>query len=1199
VNCPSCGTPRPDGARFCPSCGQAFLSRADERRVVSVLFADLVGFTTIGETMDPEQLKNIVDRCFARLAEDVTSFGGRVDKVMGDAIMALFGAPVAHEDDAERAVRAALQMQTTVEEASEDLGIDLRLRVGVDSGEVLVGALSAGGDYTAMGDVVNVASRLQTMAAPGQILVGEATHEATSRVVRYDDQGERRARGRGEGVQAWAALECLAPPGYRPRRRGVELVGRTDEMGLLRHAAAVSAGRRRAQLILLVGEAGVGKSRLAEELADWTTRSMGATVVSGRCPPYGEANPWWPVAEAIRQASAIELSDSAAVSRDKCRRAASAATGLADDSAELGRLVAGLSYLMGDEDAMHDVDPARAPDEARRSLFSFFEGLSRRAPLVFVLHALHLADPLVVGLVDELLARPGHLPLLVVATAGPDIAAAWSARRGPHNEVVIHVDPLDAPSTRRLLGLLTGNELPPSLAEILVERSGGNPLYLEELASLLGDSATVAMAETVELPATLRGLVAARLDSLGVEERAVLEDASVVGHDGSLAALVALGRSRGGDDVVAVVERLASKDQLSLDRQKWSFRSELAREVAYETLTKAGRAQRHYRLAQWMAERAHSTDREHEVIDRLAHHYAVAAELAAEVGRVPGVASDVATTAVDHLGRAAHLASEKGLNTSAARLLDRALELAPAVATTTRRSLLVSRAVARNSLREVVGARADIDAALALVGGPVDEATEARALSTLGQVQRAEGSYDDSIDTLERALQLWEVAGDRLGRAETLSQIGLTRFFSGESDDAEVAIGEARQIFGSLGSRRYEAWALWNLAWIAFSNARLEAAEEKLAEATDAFVAAGDWGGRAWAMGLLAFIRLFEGRRDEAEALVEEVAHDVGDGDRWAQAMVLFLTSTVRLWQGRTVEAFAPGFESRRLFHALGDAEGELRSIGTLSLALAATGQVEAALDLGEEAVALAGASTGGTHLSPATALTLRRMAALGAVRVAIHVGEPTVAISFAQQVSAGPGVSPGAVTDDFFLEEWAIAIGAALTQAGRFDEAVDALRATAEANEGGGSRAGVLSCLALARAALGEADEACELETAVASMPEATYNDTTVAHLAAGLALARRGDDEGARARLSQAAAAVEATGDLLLQAVSALGASLALCTLGDPAGPADLSDARAHLERMGTAAPGWETAFAAVLSASGAAGWPPPAPPARSAAP
>src|SRR3954454_16369419 len=359
VQCPSCSSEVPAGARFCSSCGHALFAPADERRVVSMLFGDLVGFTSLSEQLDPEHVKNIVDRCFERLAADITAFGGRVDKIVGDAIVALFGAPVAHEDDGERAVRAALQMQRSIAGMADQLGFDVRLRIGVNTGEVLVGALRAGGDYTAMGDVVNVASRLQTIAAPGQVIVGADTYAATSDVMRYEALGPLQARGREEPVEAWRAVEALAPPGYRPLRARPPLIGRDAEIGLLHHALRTSAPRRRAGLVLLLGEAGVGKSRLAEELAERATNDHGAVLLEARCVPYGEGDVSWPLAEAVRQACGVAANEHIDVVTDRCGAASLAVTGLDPDSPDAVRTHDALAYVLGDPDALAEVESGR------------------------------------------------------------------------------------------------------------------------------------------------------------------------------------------------------------------------------------------------------------------------------------------------------------------------------------------------------------------------------------------------------------------------------------------------------------------------------------------------------------------------------------------------------------------------------------------------------------------------------------------------------------------------------------------------------------------------------------------------------------------------------------------------------------------------------------------------------------------------
>ena len=326
--CPSCGNEVALDARFCPSCGQPQRHLSDERRVVTVLFADLVGFTGLAESRDPEEVKNLVDSCFQRLAADIGAFGGRVDKILGDAVVAMFGAPVAHEDDADRAVRAGLQMLDTLSawSAVSDVS-ELEMRIGINTGEVLVGSLRADGDYTAMGDVVNIASRLQGIAAPGQVVVGQGTFLATRKAVRYSPLGEVEAKGRGEPVRAWVAEQAVLPPGARPSRGRSPLVGRERELALLGQAVDAAVNRERAHLLLVIAEVGMGKTRLAGEVAARAERTHDAVVFEGRCVPYGEANVWWPVAEAVRHGFGISQTDPVGAARDKTNGAVSLVLG--------------------------------------------------------------------------------------------------------------------------------------------------------------------------------------------------------------------------------------------------------------------------------------------------------------------------------------------------------------------------------------------------------------------------------------------------------------------------------------------------------------------------------------------------------------------------------------------------------------------------------------------------------------------------------------------------------------------------------------------------------------------------------------------------------------------------------------------------------------------------------------------------------
>src|SRR5262245_8775301 len=256
MSCPVCSAQVPDGARFCPECGQRLIVAPEERRLVTVLMADLVGFTTYAESADPEQVKRLVDHCFERLVTDFTTFGGRLDKIVGDEVVALFGTPVAHEDDAERAVRAALRMHETLALVAEEISVPVRMRVGVNTGEVLVGAMRAGGDPTVMGDVVNTAQRLQTLAEPGEVIVGSATDAATRDCVEYAALGRLSGRGRDEPVEAYRAVRVLSPPGRRRTAGRAPLLGRDDEIEALSRVFEMATTRSRAQLVLLYGEAG-------------------------------------------------------------------------------------------------------------------------------------------------------------------------------------------------------------------------------------------------------------------------------------------------------------------------------------------------------------------------------------------------------------------------------------------------------------------------------------------------------------------------------------------------------------------------------------------------------------------------------------------------------------------------------------------------------------------------------------------------------------------------------------------------------------------------------------------------------------------------------------------------------------------------------------------------------------------------------
>ncbi len=948
MTCPSCGSAAPADARFCPACGHSIVARPDERRVATVLFADLVGFTSLSETADPEHIKNLVDGCFEKLATEITTFGGQVDKVMGDALVALFGAPVAHEDDAERAVRAALRMQERLAGMREEDGIDVHLRIGVNTGEVLVGALRAGGDYTAMGDVVNIASRLQAEAGPDQVVVGPTTHAAALRGMRYEPLGLIAVRGREEPVPAWLAVRAVAPPGHRHRRVETPLVGRESEVAVLRAALATATTRKRAHLVLVTGEAGVGKSRVASELGKIAECEQGARVLNGQCIPYGETNLWWPIAAMVADACEVDLTDAEAQVPSCTRVAVQSGLGLDHADPEIGRVTEGLLYLMREGDPGEGVDPTRAREEALRAVLTFFAGLAGNQPLVLVLSDLHWADDQVLEFLPRLLTHLAGAPVVLVGTTRPELTDRWTPPAGRHNTVHVNLDPLASDDTDTLLRTLLP-DADEELVTILRERSGGNPFFIEELVAMLGESPATEGAR--ELPATLHGLLAARLDRLDPLDRVTLEDAAVIGNTGPLDLVRAMAAGR-GTDADAPLGHLEQRDLLEIDADEFRFRNELTRDVAYGTLTKAERARRHGLVSKLIAEDAEANDRIEEELDRLAYHFNLAAALMAELGAVDGLPSGMIPAGVRFLTRAAGKAERRDDWATADKYLSHAIPLLVPGDLESQVPLRLARARARAELRNTVGARSDLEIVFANADQLDDPTAIAAAQTVLGDVQYKEGDLVGSAKSLDDAVARWRELDDPQGLGDALRFRGLTDLFGGNPDGAAVFIGEALDIFRTISHRRGEAWALQNLAWISFVRGHSEEAEQRLDASAAAFGELGDWGGMSWALGLLAWVRFTQGRLEEAAVLAERILQDATElGNRWAAAIMRVLLANVSLWRGHPAEAIAFATEARAVFQDLGDPWGELQSVGPETIALNAclrTTEAKAMVDVAD-----------------------------------------------------------------------------------------------------------------------------------------------------------------------------------------------------------------------------------------------------------
>lgn len=1160
MTCPSCGAEVPPGARFCASCGHAVVARPDERRVVTVLFADLVGFTSLSEAADPEKVKNLVDRCFERLADDVVAFGGQVDKVVGDALVALFGAPVAHEDDAERAVRAALRMQETLATLRDDRAMAVEMRVGINTGEVLVGALRAGGDYTAMGDVVNTASRLQAGAAPGSVVVGPATHAATERSVGYEPLGPLSVKGRDEPVLAWRALEVIAPPGRHRAAPTAPLVGRTSELAVLAAALRTAARRARAHLVLITGEAGVGKTRLARELGDLAATEHGALVLAGHCVPYGEANVWWPLALALGEVCGIDLADSNDVARVRVEETVRATLGLDADDPELDRVTEGLLYVMGRVGPAPGADPARARDDAYRSLTEVFAALTRRQPLVLVLSDLHWADDAVLDPLPRLLARLATRPFVLAATGRPELTERFAPPPGRHNTVVVNLDPLDPVDTEELLRALLGPQADDDLVALLRERSGGNPFFVEELVAMVNERSA---SPAAHLPATLHGLVAARLDMLDPAARALLQDAAVVGPTGPVELVLTLAETRGEPSPADTLARLVDQDLLVVGDGVFEFRNAVLREVAYGTLAKAERARRHAELARSLAEVSEARGRLDEALDRLAFHFKVAAELRNELGPITGVPDDLVPRAARFLLRAASRAEEREDFRNAERLLSHAVHLVEGDPER-RLQAHTARARARAELHDAVGAREDMQVAQALATALGDERSEARLLVVLGDVQYKEGDLASASRTLDDAVTRWRGLDDAAGLGHALRVRGMTALFSGELDRASACVGEALDLYRSIADRRGEAWALQNLAWIAFVRGRHDEAETRLDESVKAFAEARDWGGVGWALGLLAYVRFAQGRIDEAGRLARQVHEEATElGDAWAAAMMQVLLANLSLWQGELFHAVDLAREAYDALVALGDGWGQVQALAPLVFANNLLGNRHEAKDHLQR-IQEAVAST--------TDPWLHDMAGLMRLVLAVQVGDAD-----APALAEAATLSLDERAQRFVNEEHRNARMLAMLQSGDVGGAVAVLDALAEEPLGNEAATRVVRALVLVAAGrLDEAAEACEQ----AKDGAVSYADRYRALLARAFTRLRLGDAVAARADVEQAERIVEATDARLDRLVVMLAHAAMDRVTGDP-GPAS-ARARSEAAALGLRPSGWERLFAELAGAA-----------------
>jgi class 3 adenylate cyclase len=647
--CATCGAENPDIARFCLLCGSSLATDealAVERRIVTVIFVDLVGFTSRAERLDPEDVRAVLTPYHQRVRREIESFGGVVEKFIGDAVMGVFGASFAHGDDAERAVRAALVIRDCVGELA---GGDLQIRVAVNTGEAVVSrnARPALGESMVAGDVVNTAARLQTAAPVNGVVVGEETYRETREAIEYERAEPVIAKGKEHPVEAWVAMQPRTNAGERAIAVS-SIVGRESELAILRALWQLATRERLPHLVTIFGPAGVGKSTLAGEFARATDGE--ARVIRGRSLPYRESGAYGSLATQLMQLSGVFESDAAPVVAAKLRTRTKSLLAGRDADPEL--VAAHLGALVGLENGSH------APD--RESLFAsarlFLESAAREQPTVLVFEDIHWADASLLDFIETLAARVRDLPLLLVTLSRPellDTRPGWAA--GLSAYTALTVPRLGDEQARELAARKLGDA--EGLDEV-IRVAEGNPLFIEQLAATIEETASGS------LPTSVRALVAARLDALPRGERAVLIDAAVVGKVFWTGAVAAISSEQA--DLAVVLSELERRDLVRREdrsimegQEQFGFTHILIRDVAYDLLPRTERARRHALIAEFFES---SSGVSGEAIGAIARHWR-------DAGNHP--------RAVDQLVRAADQAERGWAKDHAVLLYRQALELVP------------------------------------------------------------------------------------------------------------------------------------------------------------------------------------------------------------------------------------------------------------------------------------------------------------------------------------------------------------------------------------------------------------------------------------------------------------------------------------------------------------------------------------------
>ena len=946
-----------------------------ERKVVTVLFADLVGFTSRAEQLDPEDVEEILRPYHERLRIELERHGGTVEKFIGDAVMALFGAPVAHEDDPERAVRAGLAIR---QYAGEE-GIELR--IGITTGEALVrlAAKPEQGETVATGDVVNTAARLQSAAPVNGVLVDETTYRATRQAIDYREVESVEAKGKADPISVWEAREARARFGVDVTHHArAELVGRERELSVLRDAFDRARHERIPQLVTLVAVPGMGKSRLVYELRQIVDADPELiTWRQGRCLAYGDGVAFWALAEVVKAQAGILERDGEAEAAEKLRVAVADAI---DDASDARWVESHLGPLVGLES--ETVLGGDRRGEAFAAWRRYLEALAERRPLVLVFEDLHWADEGLLDFVDELVGWLSDVPLLVICSARPELLErrqGWGG--GTLNASTLGLSPLSQQQTAVLISqVLERALLPAEIQQALLERAEGNPLYAEQFAQLYLERGS---AKDLPLPETLQGIVAARLDGLSADAKALLQDAAVVGKVFWTGAL-----RRHEREAAELLHGLERKGFLTRQRRssvesegEWAFAHMLLRDVAYGQIPRGERAEKHRLVAEWIESLGRSEDHG----EMVAHHWRAALELARAAGRDAGDLAERTRLALRGAGDRAFALNSYG---AAEGYYEEALALWPL--DDERPDLLFRRAhalhlsgderrepaleEARDALiavgnRETAGeasaflARAawhrggrdeafsHLASAEELVAAAPASAAKARVLGTSARQRTLAGEPQEGIRLAEQALELAERFGLAELEAHALATIGTAKLL--REPDAMSYLERGLEIALAANSAE-AATILINLAVGAFFGGDVRREDELFGEAYLMAERFGDLDTLRFSRGDRIWTRWALGHWDEAGQAADQFIAECESSPHYLESSAREVRAYLRLARGDRDGALEDYRRALELGRQIKDLQTLLPALVQSARGLALLGKTDEAQALAREAIELA-----------------------------------------------------------------------------------------------------------------------------------------------------------------------------------------------------------------------------------------------------